>query len=275
MIVTTHQIVDKIKAEHVEYFSDFEKKYGRKAVLGIVRVGDNKVSTSYIRIKKKYAETVGVEVLDYVISEYSSQEFLESEVERACRECDGVIVQLPLPKKFDTQKVLAKIDTKKDIDQLRVGSVDEKLEFVQPVVFSIKEIIKEFKIELQNKKVVVLGQGLLVGQPFSEYLESIGVKHVKLDKHSSQEVVAESLKSADVLVTGVGKSDIVTKDMVSNGVIIVDAGTSEDGDTIVGDVSRECGEVASLMITTPGGVGPLTVCGLFNNLKIATEYAHK
>lgn len=275
MIATTHSIVDTINAAHAEYFAGFEKRVGRKAILGIVQVGDNKVSTSYIRIKKKYAETVGVEVLEYVIDEDRLQEFLESEVERACSECDGVIVQLPLPKKFDTQKVLEKIDAQKDIDQLRLGFKGEKPAFVQPVVFSIKEIIKEFKIKLGDKKVVVLGQGLLVGQPFSQYLESVGVEHIKLDKYSSQELVLESLRSAEILVTGVGKHSMVTKDMVSSGVIIIDAGTSEDDDAIVGDVSHECGEVAGLMITTPGGVGPLTVCGLFNNLKIATEYAGK
>jgi methylenetetrahydrofolate dehydrogenase (NADP+)/methenyltetrahydrofolate cyclohydrolase len=275
MIVTTHQIVDKIKTAHAEYFLDFKNKFGRKAVLGIVRVGDNKVSTSYIRIKNKYAESVGVEALEYTISEEQSQEYLENEIEQACGQCDGVIVQLPLPKKFDTKKVLEKIDAKKDIDQLRMDFVGEKPGFVQPVVFSIKEIIKEFNIDLKNKKVVVLGQGLLVGQPFSVYLDGVDIKHIKLDKNSSQELVSESLKGADVLVTGVGKQNMVTKEMVSSGVTIIDAGTSEDGDTIVGDVSPECGEVASLMITTPGGVGPLTVCGLFNNLKIATEYANK
>lgn len=275
MIVTTHQIVDKIKAAHSEYFLDFENRLGRKAVLGIVRVGDNKVSTSYIRIKNKYAESVGVETFEYVVSEEQSQDSLEREVERACGECDGVIVQLPISKKFDTQKILAKIDAKKDIDQLRLDCVDEKPDFVQPVVFSIKEIVTEFNVDLKSKRAVVLGQGLLVGQPFSAYLDSIGIEHTKLDKNSNQESATESLKNAEVLVTGVGKSNVVTKEMITSGVVIIDAGTSEDGDTIVGDVSRECGEVASLMITTPGGVGPLTVCGLFNNLKIATEYATK
>jgi methylenetetrahydrofolate dehydrogenase (NADP+)/methenyltetrahydrofolate cyclohydrolase len=272
MIITTNSIFDNLQAEHKEYFGHFEAEYGRRAVLGIVRVGENKISGSYIRIKKKYAEFVGVEAKEFVLSENLSQEDLEKEVAAACVECDGVIVQLPIPKPFDTAKVLEQIDLNKDIDQLRLTTLTNLPHFIQPVVFSIKEIITDFKVALEDKKVVVLGQGFLVGKPFSQYLESVDVEHVKLDKHSSLEDVLESLKAADVLVTGIGQPAFVKPDMIKRGCVVIDAGTSEDGDTIVGDVDRGCGEVAEILVTTPGGVGPLTVCGLFNNLKIATEY---
>jgi methylenetetrahydrofolate dehydrogenase (NADP+)/methenyltetrahydrofolate cyclohydrolase len=213
-----------------------------------------------------------VEVKEFVLSDNLSQEDLEKEISAACAECDGVIVQLPIPKYFDTPKVLEKIDLTKDIDQLRLTTFTDLSEFVQPVVFSIKEIIKDRKINLEGKKVVVLGQGFLVGKPFSQYLESVDVEHVKLDKHSSLEDVLENLETADVLVTGIGQPTFVKPGMIQSGCVVIDAGTSEDGDTIVGDVDRDCGEVAEILVTTPGGVGPLTVCGLFNNLKIATEY---
>lgn len=272
MILTTHTIFNNLQTEHKEYFGRFEANHGRRAVLGIVRVGENKISGSYIRIKKKYAEFVGVEVKEFVLSEILSQEDLEKEVAAACTECDGVIVQLPIPKHFDPSKILEQIDLTKDIDQLRLTTFTDLPQFVQPVVFSIKEIIEDFKITLEDKKIVVLGQGFLVGRPFSEYLESVDVEHVKLDKHSSLEDILENLRTADLLVIGIGQPAFVKPEMIKHGCVVIDAGTSEDGDTIVGDVDRDGGEVAEILVTTPGGVGPLTVCGLFNNLKIATEY---
>jgi methylenetetrahydrofolate dehydrogenase (NADP+)/methenyltetrahydrofolate cyclohydrolase len=272
MIITTNIIFNNLQTGHKEYFGHFEAIHGRRVVLGIVRVGENKISGSYIRIKKKYAEFVGVEVKEFVLSEKLSQEDLEKEVIAACSECDGVIVQLPISKHFNTSKVLEQIDLTKDIDQLRLTTLTNLPQFVQPVVFSIKEIIKDLKITLEGKRVVVLGQGFLVGKPFSQYLDSVEVEHVKLDKHSSLEDILENLKTADVLVTGIGQPAFVKPDMIERGCVVIDAGTSEDGDTIVGDVDRDCGEVAEMLVTTPGGVGPLTVCGLFNNLKIATEY---
>lgn len=269
MIVTTEDVVARIKLEHKEYFVKFFDLRGRAAILGIVRVGDNKVSSSYIKIKKKYAQFVGVEVSEYIIPSESSQKFLEEEIGKACVECDGVIVQLPLPHNFDTKEALKNIDLEKDIDQLHPEN--EGTNFVQPVVFAIKEIIENYNIELSGKKVAVLGQGSLVGKPFSKYLEEIGVENVHLDKNTEEHFKEKSLKEAEVLVTGVGLAGVVTKEMVGIGVVIIDAGTSEDGDSVVGDVSRDCAEIAEILVTTPGGVGPLTVCGLFNNLKIATQ----
>lgn len=267
-IFTTEKIVAEIKEKHKSFFTEFEKKIGRKAILGIVRIGENKVSDSYVRIKKRYAEVVGVEVREVWIDEKLEQKEVEEKVSEVVGVCDGVIVQLPIPTKFDTTKVIRCVEDSKDIDQLNLQA---KSHFIQPVVFSILKILEFLQMDLENKKVAVLGQGRLVGKPFSQYLDKLHIAHTKLSKANSEQEILRYIKTADLLVTGVGIASYVKSGMVKENSIVIDAGTSEDGDTIVGDVVKDVGEVASVLVTTPGGVGPLTVCGLFNNLKIAVE----
>lgn len=273
MIVKSREIVEKIKQEQKDFFANFEIVNGKKVILCIIKVGENKISENYVKIKKKYAENIEVEILEKNYPSDMKGWELILEIENLNITVDGIIIQLPLPKNLDTEEIISEIDKNKDIDKLQFV----KSSFVQPVVFAIINILNHNNVDYknENKKIVILGNGNLVGRPFSEYLKSIQIDHIVLDKNSEKEFTNSSLKTADILITGIGVGAFVKKEMLKTGVVIIDAGTSEDGDSIVGDVDLECDSVASIFSSTPGGVGPLTVCGLFENLKIAVQNNYK
>jgi methylenetetrahydrofolate dehydrogenase (NADP+) / methenyltetrahydrofolate cyclohydrolase len=273
MIINSKEIVDKIREEQKKFFANFESTNNRKAKLYIVKVGENKISESYIRIKNKYAQSVNVEIVEKFYDENISTEYLVKEIKKINLECDGLIVQLPLPPSINKQNILQKIDKNKDIDLL--NSDFEGVRFVQPVVFAIVKILDYFYINLRDKdrykNIMVLGNGKLVGQPVSTYLNSKNINHKVLDKSNAKEEVVQNLQDADIIISGLGIANFVTAAMIKTDVVLVDAGTSEDGDSIVGDIDRECALKSRIFSSTPSGVGPLTVCGLFENLKLALE----
>jgi methylenetetrahydrofolate dehydrogenase (NADP+) / methenyltetrahydrofolate cyclohydrolase len=273
MIIKSKEIVEKIKEEQNKFFVDFELQNNRKAKLYIVKVGTNKISESYIRIKNKYAQSVNVEIVEKFYDENISEEELITHIEQINLSCDGVIVQLPLPLSINKENILGKIDISKDIDLLN-PDFDASI-FMQPVVFAIMQILNHFDINLQDenkyRNVILLGNGKLVGQPVSNYLNSQNINHIVLDKDNSIEEVSEYLLEADIIVSGLGIANFVKPEMIKEGVILIDAGTSEDGDSIIGDIDRHCADKVSIFSSTPGGVGPLTVCGLFENLRLSLE----
>ena len=134
-----------------------------------------------------------------------------------------------------------------------------------PVVGAIDVIAQAHQISFLNKKVVVVGNGLLVGRPAAEYARAKGARVTMITKDATASLALE-IRDADIFILGSGVSGIVTKDMVQEGVIIFDAGTSEDNGKLSGDADPACAEKASLFTPVPGGIGPLTVAVLFHNL---------
>ncbi|MBI2642418.1 MAG: bifunctional 5,10-methylenetetrahydrofolate dehydrogenase/5,10-methenyltetrahydrofolate cyclohydrolase [Candidatus Wildermuthbacteria bacterium] len=242
---------------------------GKSLKLAVVLVGDSEVSKKYIAEKRKAAERLGILFSLSVLPKEVSQEELEKKVEELSSDSSGVVVQLPLPQHIKAEGVLDKIPPEKDVDVLSTKSFElfkqGKLGILPPTVKAISLLLEALGVPLQNKRVVIVGKGRLVGLPLSIWFSQKGVTPVVVDKSTPN--IMEVTKTADILISATGKAGLIKGDMVKEGAVIIDAGTSvESGDT-KGDVDFESvSKKASFITPVPGGVGPLTVACLLDNL---------
>ena len=239
-----------------------------------VLVGDDLVSSSYVRMKARVAESVGIKFMSAHFRESITTEELIKEIENLnqVKNMCGIIVQLPLPKHIDKSTVLDAIDANLDVDCL--GSVMSKKFYANqallsyPTALSCMELLKT--IDLNDKKIVMLGQGLLVGRPVAHLLESQGYKVSKITKDTNDADIL--LKNADVIISAIGQGKFIKGEMIKEGVVIIDAGTSEENGGVVGDVDLESvQDIASYLSPVPGGVGPVTVAMLLKNVLIVAQ----
>ncbi len=240
-----------------------------------ILIGNDKASIQYVNLKKKKALKLGINFHDAVFSEVITTEELLAEIEKINNipNMCGVIVQLPLPPHIDTRRVLDAINPMLDVDALG-SKVSENFyagneSLVPPTALSILSLLDSLKINLNDKNIVVLGEGKLVGKPVAQLFKNRNLKFSVLNSISINK--EEIIKKADIIISGIGKGKYLTGDMVKEGVIIIDAGTSEEEGSIVGDVDFESVRgLASHITPVPGGVGPMTVAMLFMNvLKVA------
>ena len=175
---------------------------------------------------------------------------------------DGIIVQLPLPAHIDTAAVLAAVPASHDVDAFKYQTGETTV--LPPVVGAIDEIAKQHQVQFENKQVVIFGAGRLVGAPAARYATLRGAKVTVLTEDSTDSV--EAVLAADIIILGVGKPNLLTLDMVKEGVVVFDAGASEDGGLLVGDADPTVASKASLFTPVPGGIGPMTIALLFRNL---------
>lgn len=242
-----------------------------------VVVGNDPVSLSYVKMKGKTAERVGIEFLQVQLQESVTQEELVLTLEglnRKERMC-GLIVQLPLPAEMDRGAVLGAIHPDIDVDCIGgagasafYGGVSR---LTPPTAAAVMTLLDSVPVIFEGKRVLVIGQGELVGKPVTHLLKSRGVEPLVADK--ATENLPELLRSADVIVSGTGKPKLITGQMVKPGCVVVDAGTAETDGGIVGDVDFESvNQVASYVSPVPGGVGPVTVAKLLENVvKVASS----
>lgn len=222
----------------------------------------------FIELKSKRAAEVGIEIVLTELDSEGSTQAAVMAVQQSVANSDGIVVQLPFPKRIDIEEVLTAIPPSHDADVLTYDGSQE--EVLPPVVGAISAILDTHNIELKGKKVAVLGQGMLVGRPSVIWLKSKGADVTSITEHTKK--VAEITKQADVVVTGVGKTGILTPKMIKEGVVIIDAGTSEQKGQLAGDVDPACEKKASLFTPVPGGVGPITVAILLRNvLRLAEQ----
>jgi len=179
------------------------------------------------------------------------------------------VVQLPLPQHINTQEVLDIIPASCDPDVLSSDAYQiflQNMNVLPPVTAAIDEIFHAYNIALADRRVVVIGQGNLVGRPTADYCEHQGAEVSRVDIDTSEDEKRELLGQADIVISGVGSPDLVTGEMIKQGVVLIDAGTSNDQGVVRGDIAQSAIEKSSVYSTTPGGVGPLTVVMLFKNL---------
>jgi len=242
-----------------------------KLRLAVVLVGENSVSRVFIRKKKETCEKVGIDFKLYQFEKNITLQGLKNAVEKIAEEKDnsGVVIQLPLPKNLDSQEILNLIPPEKDIDCLSQGSLDnfyggEPL-ILPPVVGAVSHLLREYKILVKRKNIVVIGAGRLVGQPVSKWLLNKKAKVLVVDKFTKN--ISSLTKKADIIISGVGKPGLITGDMVKSGVVIIDAGTIVEGNKLKGDIDfRSVSKKASYITPVPGGVGPMTIACLLENL---------
>ncbi len=236
-----------------------------------VIVGSDPASMQYVRMKGKTAESVGIKFREASFPESISTEELVKEIENLNRvpHMCGIIVQLPLPAHINKQTVLDAIDPSLDVDCL--GSESSKLFYEDkniigfPAALACIKALDSTEVDLNNKNIVVLGRGNLVGKPVTHLLESRSLEVTSIDSKTDNK--DEILKDADVIISGIGRGRFITGERIKNGAIVIDAGTSEENGSIIGDVDLDSViSVASYVSPTPGGVGPITVAILLQNV---------
>ena len=247
------------------------KKRRLKLSLVVIQAGKNQVSRIFINQKKQACEKAGINFKLFEFPAEIKKPDLKKEIKIICKEIknSGVIIQLPMPKKFLPEDFLNLIPREKDIDVLSEDSLGSfyqgALKILPPTVQGILYFLKKYKIGLKGKDIVVIGAGRLVGFPLAVQL---------LKEKATVSVLNEFTrdakfftKKADILVSGVGKPNLIKENMVKKGAVIIDAGTSLRGEKLFGDADfKSVSKKASHITPVPGGLGPMTVACLLENL---------
>ena len=234
----------------------------KRAVLGIVVASHTPVIESFVRIKSRAAERIGVELRRIDLLARPATEDAVAAIEGLAPEVDGVIVQLPLPDPLDTERVLAAIPPYLDVDGINPTVSDEAKAVRSPVARALEEILTECRVEVQGKRATVVGSGRLVGEPCAALLREMGALVTVLNRGDS----LASLRDAQIVVLGAGEPGLVKPRMLKEGVALIDAGASESEGKVAGDADPACEAVSSVFTPVPGGVGPVAVAMIFKNL---------
>lgn len=226
--------------------------------LAIIRTNPDPVVDTYMRLKSQYGEDIGVAVDVHTIDLSEARTTIQSL--NADKNISGIIVQIPLPDPTKTDEILNEVNPVKDVDGLAASTV-----FDAPTPIAINWLLAGYNIDLRGKHIVIVGNGRLVGAPLARMWQASGCDVFVADKHT-KDLASETLK-ADILVTATGRPAIMTSDMIKESAVIVDAGVSTDKNGLIGDVAPDVRERSDITITPEnGGVGPLTVCALFENV---------
>lgn len=252
------------------------RKHNITPRLAVILVGKDKPSQTYVKKKEEAAKKIGVNFFLYHYLENISNEELVSEIKKiqTKEKLSGLIVQLPLPDTIDTEKVLNAIDPKIDVDYLTFNNLGKLVmgnnELIPPTPGAALEILDYYNVDLEGKYVVLIGRGKLIGKPLANIFIH---RPVTLSVcNSTTKNLAEFTKRADIIVTGVGKYNILTGEMVKKGAAVVDTGVCFKDGKMYGDIDFESvKEKASVVTPTPGGVGPITVAKLLENTVMNAE----
>lgn len=247
------------------------EKFKPRLSLAVVQVGENLISQVFINQKKKACEKIGVGFKLFKFPAKIKDSELKKAIEKIVKISanSGVIIQLPLPKRFFPEDFLNLITEEKDVDVLSEHSLGKfyqgTLEILPPTVNGILQLLKDYKIVLKGKNVVIVGAGRLVGFPLATQLLKEKATLSVLNEWTRD--TPSFTKKADILVSAVGKPNLIKANMFKKGVVIIDAGSSRKNGKVVGDVDfKSVSKKASHITPVPGGVGPLTVACLLENL---------
>lgn len=266
------EIKDEVKAK-VEAL----KQKGVEPCLAVILVGENPASQVYVRNKKRACEYCGIKSLSYELPESTTEEELLSLVDSLNNnsECNGILVQLPLPKHIDEEKVLLKIKPEKDVDGfhpynvglLSIGKAD--LKACTPA--GCIELIKRSGVDITGKNCVVVGRSNIVGKPVGMLL--LAENGTVTTCHSKTNDMKAVCADADILVVAIGKEKFIKADMVKEGAVVIDVGINRmENGKLCGDVDfDEVEKKVGYITPVPGGVGPMTIAMLMNNCLIACE----
>ncbi|SUK16131.1 methylenetetrahydrofolate dehydrogenase/methenyltetrahydrofolate cyclohydrolase [Staphylococcus agnetis] len=253
------------------------KQKGYTPKLSVILVGNDGASQSYVRSKKKAAEKIGMISEVIHLDEATSEADVLKELDRLNNDdtVSGILVQVPLPKQVDEQKVLDAIDPDKDVDgfhPINIGRLYlDEAKLIPCTPLGVMELLKHADIDLEGKNAVVIGRSHIVGQPVSKLLIQQNATVTIL--HSRSQNIHEHLKNADVIVSAVGRPGMVKKEDVKAGAVVIDVGnTPDENGKLKGDVEYdEVSEVAGAITPVPGGVGPMTITMVLNNTLIAEK----
>jgi methylenetetrahydrofolate dehydrogenase (NADP+) / methenyltetrahydrofolate cyclohydrolase len=259
--------------------------------LAVILATDNPICAKYVELKKQSALKVGITLSDYLFNKGETQQEIIDCIEHlnGDEEVDGIMIQVPVDGKYDRDELIKAISPKKDVDGLRY-CLGLDSDFKPPVVEAILEALKKgvgldasmgkdeglgsYKHSKQTSIstpkpliITIIGQGFLVGKPLERALEGLNyelriMNKGDLENHNSLFIIYDS----DIVISAVGKANLIKPDMVKEGVVLIDAGTTEANGCLVGDIDPECYKKASYYTPVPGGIGPVTIAKLFQNL---------
>ena len=253
------------------------KNNGIKSKLAVIMVGDDPASKVYVRNKSRACEDVGIEYEEYLLDSNTSQKELIDLIEKLNQDdtINGILLQSPIPSNLDINEAFKTIAPEKDVDGFNAVNVGKLVlgqdTFVSCTPYGIMKMFEEYNIDLTGKNVVILGRSNIVGKPLI---------HCCLNKnatvttcHSKTQNIKEIASKADILISAIGKTHFVTEDMVKENAVVIDVGINRlDDGKITGDVDFEkVKEKAQFITPVPGGVGPMTIAMLMNNVIKATK----
>lgn len=264
--VISTQIKDELKEQVAQM-----KEQGIHLCLAVIQVGEDPASCVYVRNKKKACEYIGIESLSYELPETTTQEELLGIIQKlnGRKDVNGILVQLPLPKGLDEEKILDAIDPLKDVDgfhPMNVGNLSiGRKGFVSCTPAGVIQLLKRSGIEIAGKECVVIGRSNIVGKPMSMLL--LKENGTVTTAHSRTKNLQEVTRRADILVAAVGKPKMITADYVKDGAVVIDVGIHRNADNkLCGDVDYDAvAPKCSAITPVPGGVGPMTIAMLMKN----------
>jgi methylenetetrahydrofolate dehydrogenase (NADP+)/methenyltetrahydrofolate cyclohydrolase len=250
----------KVRGEVVKTLRSKIKTLEDKPTLAIFQVGDKADSTAYIKQKKIFANEIGARVIHRHYSESVTQTELLRDIakDNKNKEIHGILIQTPLPKHLEKDELIQAVDSKKDVDGLKGG-------FIPATARGIMTMCDYYDIQIQGKKVTVIGKSALVGKPVAAAFLNRGAIVTVCDKQTGD--LVPHTKRADIIVVAAGQPKLIGAKHVSPGQIIIDVGISQTKRKIVGDVNfKDVEPIVAAISPVPGGVGPMTVASLFENL---------
>lgn len=276
-IIDGKQLAKKIRA-NLKIKCEELKAHGINPKLAVIMVGDNPASKVYVRNKSRACNEVGIEYQEYLLPENATQKELLELIKKLNqdKEINGILLQSPLPQHLNINEAFKTITYSKDVDGFTPASVGKLCigedTFISCTPYGVIKMFEEYNIDLKGKNVVILGRSNIVGKPLIQCClqkdATVTVCHSKTKK------LSEYTKKADVIIAAIGKAKFLTENMVKDGVVIIDVGINrQDDGKLVGDVDFEnVSKKASYITPVPGGVGPMTIAMLMNNvIKAAKE----
>lgn len=275
-LIDGKELARKIR-EQLRVESDELKEKGITSKFAVLLVGDNPASKVYIKNKSKACNDVGIEFEEITLSSDTSMEKLLEVIDELNerKDINGILLQSPIPKGLNIQEAFERINYKKDVDGFNPINVGKLMIgqdcFISCTPYGIIKMLENYNIPIEGKHAVVIGRSNIVGKPLSQCL--LNKNATVTICHSKTKDLAEITKTADILISAVGRLNMVTADMVKDGAVVIDVGMNrnEQG-KLAGDVDFEnVKEKASYITPVPGGVGPMTIAMLMNNVIKATK----
>ena len=261
----------KLREELLASYKKIIEKENLKIKLAIIQVGDNEASNVYVKNKEKYCNMVGIKTDIYKLSSDTKEEELINLIDKLnkIKEVTGIILQSPVPKHIDYDKCSKTILSSKDVDGFTKENIYKLYmneDTIMPAtVKGIIVLLKKYNINIDGSNVVIIGRGNIVGKPLSLALTNENATVSLLHSHTKD--ITKYTKEADIIISACGTPNIITSDMIKDNSVVIDVGVNRINGKIVGDVDFESvSKKASYITPNPGGVGPMTIAMIIDNL---------
>lgn len=261
----------KLREELLASYKNIIEKENLKIKLAIIQVGDNEASNIYVKNKEKYCNMVGIKTDIYKLSSDTKEEELINLIDKLnkIKEVTGIILQSPVPKHIDYDKCSKTILSSKDVDGFTKENIYKLYmneDTIMPAtVKGIIVLLKKYNINIDGSNVVIIGRGNIVGKPLSLALTNENATVSLLHSHTKD--ITKYTKEADIIISACGTPNIITSDMIKDNSVVIDVGVNRINGKIVGDVDFESvSKKASYITPNPGGVGPMTIAMIIDNL---------